>query len=119
MKKERLFGKEPKWEGEEHPDDGGGRLEKLRGVAIEQLDTNGISCKVKYRHYTSQTSLLSPCFGDSLSTKLHLTICGNLGHKVSGFHGLHPLVSAVKSVYRKKYINQAIIRFNIEAHTVV
>lgn len=87
-----------KWEGEECPDEGGERLEKFRVVTVEQLSTNGIACKVKYRHHTSQTSLLSPCFGDSLSTNLRLKICDNLGRKISGFHGLRLLFSMVSSI---------------------
>lgn len=105
MRKERLFGNKVQREGEESPDEGGERLEKFRVVAMEQLGTNGIACKVKYRHRKSQTSLLSPCFGDSLSTKLHLKICGSLGRKLPGFHGLHLLVLMVKSVCRKKYVS--------------
>lgn len=105
MKKERLFGDEAKREGEECPDEGGERLQKFRVVAMERFGTNGIACQVKYRHHTSQINLLSPCFGDSLSTKLHLKICGHFGCKVSGFHGLHFLFSLVKFVCRKKYVS--------------
>lgn len=58
MKKEKLFGKEAKWEGNECPDEGEDSLENF-GI----VGTNEIACKVKYRHHKSDKSSFALLWG--------------------------------------------------------
>lgn len=99
--RERLFGNDATWEGDECPDEGSERLEKFRAVPMEQFGTNvrrtntGITWVRKtYLHPVLEKAFPSNCISKYVV----------IWDRKSVFHGLHLLFLLVKSVCRKKYI---------------